>query len=517
MTTEAIGKANILVGANTDKLDAGLKKAKQSINGFSTSFGGVSFFGSGPLGAVVAGASTLATFASDYVDNIQKMGDKAEGIMNASQAFGISTDEFQALSNAAKLSGIEIDTFEKGWKSLAGVIVDAQGGNADAAKKLQDLGFAASAFDGKSVTDSFTMVGGAIDKIQSPMARLKAAGDIFGEKSGFKLLPAIGKDFSDTVKDIAKYSIDKTSLKSLDEAADKWTKLGMAYDSAKTNLAGSGTSGAVADALRSGLVDPVNARLFVNNADNAGLSGLMTKGAFGRDILGDNTDYEKVAAKIQSIRKQEQELKDARTKSSALKQAADEIARKKNDENVKTTNDVIKATDNLFASINRTPGELDTWKKSQEGVTGELLKTIAAENQLQDALRAASPLIKQSPYQSLQQQLMGLDALLANGRISQDQFFQGIASAGNGLIGQANLGQQTRMNPEALVAGSNDAIRTAINDRMDIAAQQSPADLLASAVSKLNDNSAQQVQQGADMVRLLRDIAKSNGTEVTIK
>ena len=517
MSTEAIGKANVLVGANTDKLDAGLKKAQQSITGFSTSFGGVSFFGSGPLGAVVAGASTLATMASDYVDNIQKMGDKAEGIMNAAQAFGISTDEFQSLANAARLSGIEVETFEKGWKSLAGVIVDAQGGNAEAAKKLQDLGFAATAFDGKSVTDSFTMVGGALEKIQSPMARLKAAGDVFGEKSGFKLLPAIGKDFADTMKEIQKYSLDKTTLKSLDETADKWTKLSLAYDAAKTNLAGGGTSGAIADALRSGLVDPANARLFVNNADNAGLSGLLTKGAFGRDILGDTTDYEKVAAKIQAIRKQEQELKDARTKSSALKQAADEAARKKNDENIKTTNDVIKATDQLFASINRTPGELDTWKKAQEGVTGELLKTIDAENKLQDALRSAGSLVKQSPYQTLQQQLMGLDALLANGRITQDQFFAGIAQAGNGIISQANLSQGPRMNPEALVAGSNDAIRSAINDRMDIAAKQTPADQLASAVAKLNDNSAQQVQQGADMVRLLREIAKSNGTEVTIK
>ena len=112
---------------------------------------------------------------------------------------------------------------------------------------------------------------------------------------------------------------------------------------------------------------------------------------------------------------------------------------------------------------------------------------------------------------------MGLDALLANGRITQDQFFAGIAQAGNGIISQANLSQGPRMNPEALVAGSNDAIRSAINDRLDVAAKQTPADQLASAVAKLNDNSAQQVQQGADMVRLLREIAKSNGTEVTIK
>lgn len=514
---DTIAKGAVVLQTDGAKLDKDLKAAQSSIMGFAGNIGGLSVFGTGAFGGAIAGIKALESTVTSYVGNIIEMGDKAEQILNMSAAFGITAEEFQTLSNAAKLSGVDIDTFEKGWKELSNTIVGSLQGNEEATKKLANLGLTADMFNGRSVTESFDMVGAAIGRLNTPMERLKAAGDIFGGKSGFKLLPAIGKEFADTMKDVQKYSIDATTLKSLDETADKWSKLGMAVSAAKANFAGSGTSGAIADTLRTSIVDPLNAALYVNNADNGGLTGLMTKGAFGRDILGDNTDYEKVAAKIMSIRKKEAEFRQERERAGALERAKAEAEQKLAADQQLTVNNTIKATDEMAAAIGRTAGELDTWKKAQTGIKGELLSTIEAENKLQDALRAAAPLVKQSPYVTLQQQLAGLDALLAAGRITQDQFFTATAQAGQSIISQSGVQQQQRQNPEMLVAGTNDAIRQALNDRLDMGAKQTPGELLGSAVEKLNENAAKQVEQGAEMVRQLREIAKTKGGTVEVR
>lgn len=510
---DTIAKGAVVLQADGAKLDKDLKAAQSSIMGFATNVGGITFFGSGGMGAGVAAAKgafdMVGGYVKDYIGGIQEAGNRAEAILNASTAFGIPVQEFQALSNAAKLAGLDIGDFEKGYKELSNVVVGAAMGEDAAAKKLRDLGLSVADFDGKTVTQSFDMVGQAIGKLSSPMERLKAAGDVFGGKSGFKLLPAIGKDFAETMKDVQKYSIDEKQLKALDDAADKWTKLGMAWDAAKLN-AKSVIGNSVADALTE-TMNGVSARGIVNRADKGGFFDYI--GSF----FDDTVDYEKVAGKIMSIHAAEDALKKGRKDGLDL---ADAI-KKKQDElyaaQLKTTNDVVAATDALAASIGRTPGELDTWKKAQEGIKGELLATIEAENKLQDALRAAAPLVKQSPYVTLQQQLAGLDALLAAGRITQDQFFTATAQAGQSIISQSGVQQQQRQNPEMLVAGTNDAIRQALNDRLDMGAKQTPGELLGSAVEKLNENAAKQVEQGAEMVRQLREIAKTKGGTVEVR
>jgi hypothetical protein len=388
------------------------------------------------MAGAVAGVSgiwdTLSSKITGHFQQIEDLGNRAEKIMNAADAFGIGVQSFQGITAAAQLAGVEVETLEKGFKELANTIVEGAMKEPEALKKFANLGLDPTALSKMSPDKAFNAVAKSIERLATPMERVKAASDIFGARAGFKLLPVLTGDFAKLSKEMEGLAKTADQFKRFDDAGDSVTKFGMAWQALKDSSAeaGLGLSQKAITALTDS-VKELNDAIFVANADlgpNGGFFDFLDRLA-DLTASGDGRATE-IANVMRNIKKQEEEFRKARSGGIS---SIDKALQDKQEKELKK--------------------QQDEYQKH----------TDALEKTLESAGRR---LISQSPFELLAQQIAGLDLLMAKGAVTAEQNFKGVGRAYEELTAAtAEKPMNAIPSPEAMLAGSNEAVRASLQNR----------------------------------------------------
>jgi hypothetical protein len=112
--------------------------------------------------------------------------------MRASQALGVTREQFAGLSRAAQKAGLDTDQFTRLMEHGLRTISEAGAGSSEAQHKFEDLGLNFRELKKTNPAEAFTQIATAINQLQNPMDRVRASMEIFG-RGGADLLPLFAK------------------------------------------------------------------------------------------------------------------------------------------------------------------------------------------------------------------------------------------------------------------------------------------------------------------------------------
>lgn len=172
------GRAFVELGANDAKLQKALSRAQQRMRAFGA---GVASIG-GKIAA--GGAAMLSPFALS-TRAFMKNGDELDKM---SKRTGVSVEALSELGYAAGQSGTDLETLEKGVRTMQRTINDAERGLATANDALGELGLSLGSLQGLTPEQQFKAIADSLSRIEDPGKRAAIAMQIFG-RAGSQLLP----------------------------------------------------------------------------------------------------------------------------------------------------------------------------------------------------------------------------------------------------------------------------------------------------------------------------------------
>lgn len=172
------GRAFVELFADDTALARGLRRAQKRLQAFGE--------GARTLGTRIAasGAAILAGFGA-AVGVFISAGDALDKMSGRT---GISVEALSELGYAAAQSGANLETLEKGVRTMQKAIVEAAGGTKTYVDALADLGLTAKDLQGLSPEEQFTVIADRISKIEDPTRRAAIAMQVLG-RAGTALLP----------------------------------------------------------------------------------------------------------------------------------------------------------------------------------------------------------------------------------------------------------------------------------------------------------------------------------------
>lgn len=150
--------------------------AKLAVSGISAVSGALVSLGQSAIGA----AKDLVSFAKSVADEIDSLNDIANRT-------GVSVEALQAYGAAAKLAGVDTESFAKSLQKLA-VNIGKATGDEKAQKGFRELGIVFEDLKSKSPAEQFEMIADALSQISDPAERAAKAVALFG-KGGVELGP----------------------------------------------------------------------------------------------------------------------------------------------------------------------------------------------------------------------------------------------------------------------------------------------------------------------------------------
>ena len=200
------GRAFVELFADDSKLARGLKNAQRKVGAFA---GGVRSVGIGMVAVGTAIVAPLIAATAQFAasgDQLNKM----------SARTGVAVEELSALGFAAKRNGSDMKTLEGGLKRMQANLSDFKRGVGESKDRLEQLGFSANSFDGKSQAEQFKLIADRISLIADPGERAAAAMDIFG-RSGQQLVPLLSQGI-DGIEALEKKAHDIGAVMSTEQA-----------------------------------------------------------------------------------------------------------------------------------------------------------------------------------------------------------------------------------------------------------------------------------------------------------
>lgn len=132
--------------------------------------------------------SAVQTVTSTFTNFTSGAAQAVDSTLKLSRSLGISYQELRTLQLAADLSGASSEQLATAFTRAQLTITKAGQGSKESVAALRQLGLTVDDLANKSVTEQFSALGAAINRIQDPAQRAAAAVAIFG-KSGAQLLP----------------------------------------------------------------------------------------------------------------------------------------------------------------------------------------------------------------------------------------------------------------------------------------------------------------------------------------
>ena len=206
-----------------------------------------------PLNIGIASFAAFSAAATAITRGLVDLENRVEQLGNTALRLGTDFETIQILDEAAKRSGVSIDSLAAGIQRLAVNINEARSGTGKAAEAFDKLGISQQELLDLDPAALAERTAAALQGIEDPALRAALATETLG-KAGLTLLPgfnAIGESeealrrFSATISEIDR---------------DRIGSLGQAFDNVKTSLAGLGQASLLPFA---GIVDGV-ANLFAD-------------------------------------------------------------------------------------------------------------------------------------------------------------------------------------------------------------------------------------------------------------
>jgi hypothetical protein len=156
--------------------------------GFAGAQGALSGFSKSVLSLPAAIAGSVAV--TGLVALAKNFADAGSAVDDMAQRTGMSAEAVSSLGYAAKLSGTDIGTLEKGVRKMQMGIADAAAGVPGAADKFTALGLSVADLQKMSPDEQFIAIADKLSLIQDPALKSAAAMEYFG-KAGADLVPML--------------------------------------------------------------------------------------------------------------------------------------------------------------------------------------------------------------------------------------------------------------------------------------------------------------------------------------
>lgn len=180
---DAIGNLFVSLGINTAQFEAGLNKARGSLD----KFGKVSDAAMAAVSVAAAGAAVALGVA------VKGAIDHADELSKAAQKAGVTTEALSRLEYAAKLSDVSLESLTGGLGKLGRIMVDVASGGAVGAKTaFEALGVSVTTATG-ALRDPNAVLADLADRfaqMEAGATKTALAVEIFG-KSGADLIPLL--------------------------------------------------------------------------------------------------------------------------------------------------------------------------------------------------------------------------------------------------------------------------------------------------------------------------------------
>lgn len=174
------GRAFVELFADDTALARGLRRAQKRLQAFGEGARAIGTRIAASGAAILAGFGAAVTIFARAGDALDKMSARTD----------VSAEALSELAFAAGQSGSDIETLEKGLRTMRKTVVEARQGAKSYAAALAEVGLRASDLDGLSTEDQLTVISERLRQIEDPAKRANAALGIFG-KAGASLLPLL--------------------------------------------------------------------------------------------------------------------------------------------------------------------------------------------------------------------------------------------------------------------------------------------------------------------------------------
>lgn len=237
MASSTVGALNVIVGANVSRLQKKLKKARQSIGGFSSGIGRAGAkaakFGSVGVAGATAALGTLGVKQAQVVTETQRVAER----------LGTSTKELSRLQFAARKTGVETETLNEGMQEMKLRLEEAAAtGSGPAAEAISKLGLDAEKLASMDPARAFKEVSSAIKN--SPDISNFSIDAIFGGSDGRKITNLINQGAAG-INQLGKQA-DKAGQSFNKLEANKVRQASRTFQTLWENIKGIGTNLAIA-------------------------------------------------------------------------------------------------------------------------------------------------------------------------------------------------------------------------------------------------------------------------------
>lgn len=179
-------KAKIILTAEADQLQAGLRKANDALDAFK----GKSISAAKSAGMAFAGMAAAAAAASGvaFISSLNRAVDTLAKLDDMSQKTGSSVENLSRLEQVASATGASFDGVDGALTKLSKGLAGVNEKGSDTADALKAIGISTRDVAGKDASEVFVMISRALQGYEDGASKVALAQTLMG-KSGAEMLP----------------------------------------------------------------------------------------------------------------------------------------------------------------------------------------------------------------------------------------------------------------------------------------------------------------------------------------
>jgi hypothetical protein len=250
MSQSSIGKASLILTTDGSSLRSDLGKdlknteSQVAASNSRLAAAGRAATGGGLAGGLisaapkaVAAAAVIAVGVKSVSSSIDTLQELAKGDA-AAKAFGLTAEQFTGIAGVAKSTGEDTREFIESLVTLGKVASEGAAGKGEVATAFfSDLKLDAKEFASLRLDEQFYKVFEAIQKVESPAARVRALMTAFGEDGGKYLLPLLSKSPAEIRKMGASFAVSAQDMAKATKANAALTQAGTTLQMAWRKIA----------------------------------------------------------------------------------------------------------------------------------------------------------------------------------------------------------------------------------------------------------------------------------------
>jgi len=231
----AVARLDAIIGAKTEKFDAGMTRARKSLFGFSKTGDMANKMLVGLGSTLLAGVgiykfTAALGAAAERLDEIAKMSDR----------LGIASEKLAGLTLAASQTGASARDLSVGMRDMVRRISEAATGSGEAAGALRELGLSAAEMNKLAPDEQFAKLATAMKGVTNQGDKVRLAYEIMG-RSGTKLVNtlSLGADGLAAMQSEAErlgMAFSREELAKVEAYNDAMDKLGKAFQAASGEI-----------------------------------------------------------------------------------------------------------------------------------------------------------------------------------------------------------------------------------------------------------------------------------------